>query len=103
MFIASQRRVSYQRAGEIYRAIECRTVAGDRPVTIEEAESFRPSETFGGFIEVNCDTMQLFEEPRDYAEQIRHEAFDRESDWWRCRGFSEEAAAEIATFAVRAE
>lgn len=100
MTITSQRRVSYQRAGEIYRAIECRPVAGDRPVTIEEAESFRPSETFGGFLEANRDTMQLFEEPRDYAEQIRHEAYAREADYWRGRGFSAEGAAEIARCAV---
>lgn len=96
----SQRRISYERAAEIFRAIECRALPGDAPVTIEEAESYIPARTFGEFIERNRQTVQLYETPSEARKRLELAAFTRESDYWRSRGFSEQAADTIAAFAV---
>jgi len=60
--VINQRRVSYARMGELYRAMECRPLIGDAPVTFEDIEGLEGGFTFAQFIERNRGSVQLYEE-----------------------------------------
>lgn len=58
----NKRRISYERMAQIYRAMNQEHMISDSPVTFQDIEGLVPGYTFGQFIRLNRDAVQLFEE-----------------------------------------